>query len=158
MAKWRHRYARINGLHTHYVEQGQGPLVVLAHGFPHTWFSWRHQIPVIAEAGFRVIAPDLRGMGQTDTPRDPAWYRAMDQRKPYESVKNPAPFFFIGSEHDTDLEGFHGYDPLAQIAHQYADVRAIEMVPKAGHMLQMERPREVNSIILKFLADLRPEL
>jgi pimeloyl-ACP methyl ester carboxylesterase len=37
MAKWRHRYARINGLHTHYVEQGQGPLVVLAHGFPHTW-------------------------------------------------------------------------------------------------------------------------
>jgi pimeloyl-ACP methyl ester carboxylesterase len=325
MAKWRHRYARINGLYTHYVEQGQGPLVVLAHGFPHTWFSWRHQIPVIAEAGFRVIAPDLRGMGQTDTPRDPAaydcehtagdlaalldhlgetravfcgldfgvfaiydlafrrpervaaiiafnnpsaphdparsplaesaelaskhfyhidyfvkpgvaeaaldaeprefltrvfhalsgayryldvwkhppgtpylealppappfpwpwldelemeffvsdysrsgflggmnWYRAMDlrwaQRKPYESVKNPAPFFFIGSEHDTDLEGFHGYDPLAQIAHQYADVRAIEMVPKAGHMLQMERPREVNSIILKFLADLRPEL
>src|ERR1700738_165179 len=74
MAKWRHRYARINGLHTHYVEQGQGPLVVLAHGFPHTWFSWRHQIPVIAEAGFRVIAPDLRGMGQTDTPRDPAAY------------------------------------------------------------------------------------
>ena len=90
------------------------------------------------------------------------WYRAMDlrwaQRKPYESVKNPAPFFFIGSEHDTDLEGFHGYDPLAQIAHQYAEVPAIEMVPKAGHMLQMERPREVNSIILNFLADLRPEL
>src|SRR5262245_60757217 len=63
MAGWTHRYARINGLDVHYVEQGNGPLVVLLHGFPHLWFSWRHQIGPIADAGFRVVAPDMRGMG-----------------------------------------------------------------------------------------------
>ncbi|MFI0357779.1 alpha/beta hydrolase [Actinomadura sp. 9N407] len=70
MAGWSHRYARINGLDVHYVEQGEGPLVVLLHGFPHTWFSWRHQIGRIADAGFRVVAPDMRGMGQTSGPDD----------------------------------------------------------------------------------------
>ncbi|WP_238782306.1 alpha/beta fold hydrolase [Prescottella equi] len=52
----------------HYVTEGEGPLVVLLHGFPHTWFSWRHQIGALADAGYRVVAPDLRGMGQTDVP------------------------------------------------------------------------------------------
>lgn len=70
MAGWSHRYAAINGLDVHYVEQGTGPLVVLLHGFPHTWFSWRHQIGPIADAGFRVVAPDMRGMGETVGPQD----------------------------------------------------------------------------------------
>jgi pimeloyl-ACP methyl ester carboxylesterase len=322
MAQWTHRHARINGVGMHYVEQGEGPLVVLCHGFPHLWFSWRHQIPVIAAAGWRVVAPDMRGMGQTDAPASPEaydvdhtvgdliglldhlgerqavfigldfgifaiydlafrapqrvaaiigmenpaaphnpdlsplreaaawaknhfvhihyfeppgpadaalnahpreflskvfyalsgdyhyldvwkhppgtsyldalpeppplpwhwmselemeffvaeyartgftgglnWYRAMDlrwaQRRKYEGVKNTAPFFFIGSERDCDLEVWHGDDSIAQIQHQYSDVRGIAMLPKAGHMMQMERPREVNEWILKFLATLR---
>jgi len=58
----------------HYVEQGRGPLIVLAHGFPHSWFSWRHQIPALAAAGFRVVAFDLRGMGGTSAPADVAAY------------------------------------------------------------------------------------
>ncbi|MBE9376159.1 alpha/beta hydrolase [Saccharopolyspora sp. HNM0983] len=70
MTDWTHRYARINGLDVHYVEQGTGPLVVLLHGFPHLWFSWRHQIGPIAEAGYRVVAPDLRGMGGTSGPTE----------------------------------------------------------------------------------------
>ncbi|MEW2359227.1 alpha/beta hydrolase [Spirillospora sp. NPDC029432] len=70
MVGWSHRYAKINGLDVHYVEQGEGPLVVLLHGFPHTWFSWRHQIGPIADAGFRVVAPDMRGMGRTSGPAD----------------------------------------------------------------------------------------
>lgn len=322
MTQWTHRHARINGIRMHYVEQGSGPLVVLCHGFPHLWFSWRHQIPVIAAAGWRVVAPDMRGMGQTEAPaaveaydvdhtvgdliglldhlgeqqavfigldfgifaiydlafrapqrvtaiigmENPAaphnpqlsplreaaawarehfvhihyfeppgpadaalnaqpreflnkvfyalsgdyhyldvwkhppgtsyldalpeppqlpwhwmselemeffvaeyartgfsgglnWYRAMDlrwaQRRQYEGVKNPAPFFFIGSERDCDLEIWHGDDPIAQIRQQYSDVRGIAMLPKAGHMMQMEKPREVNEWILKFLAMLR---
>src|SRR5699024_10668007 len=76
MRGWTHRYATINGITMHYVEQGEGPLVVLLHGFPHTWFSWRHQITGLAEAGYRVVAPDLRGMGRTDAPHDVAAYRA----------------------------------------------------------------------------------
>lgn len=76
MRNWTHHHANINGLDMHYVEEGEGPLVVLLHGFPHTWFSWRHQISALAEAGYRVVAPDLRGMGQTQAPAAVAAYRA----------------------------------------------------------------------------------
>lgn len=76
MKNWTHRHARINGLDMHYVEQGSGPLVVLLHGFPHTWFSWRHQLDALAAAGYRAVAPDLRGMGQTTAPTDVEDYRA----------------------------------------------------------------------------------
>ncbi|WP_031465310.1 alpha/beta fold hydrolase [Sciscionella sediminilitoris] len=68
MRDWTHHYARLNGIDAHWVEQGSGPLVLLLHGFPHTWFSWRHQITALAGAGYRVVAPDLRGMGQTSAP------------------------------------------------------------------------------------------
>jgi len=53
----------------HYVTQGQGPLIVLLHGFPELWYSWRRQIPFLAEHGYTVIAPDLRGYNDTDKPR-----------------------------------------------------------------------------------------
>ena len=58
-----------NGINIHYVEQGDGPLVVLCHGFPESWYSWRHQLPVLADAGFRAVAPSMRGYGLTDAPR-----------------------------------------------------------------------------------------
>ena len=74
MGHWAHRYAHLNGIRVHYVEQGAGPLVVLCHGFPHLWFSWRHQLPALAAAGWRVVAPDMRGMGQTDAPAAPSAY------------------------------------------------------------------------------------
>jgi pimeloyl-ACP methyl ester carboxylesterase len=64
----RHRYAHTNGIRMHYVEQGDGPLVLLCHRWPESWYSWRHQIPVLAGAGFRVVAPDQRGYGDTDAP------------------------------------------------------------------------------------------
>jgi haloacetate dehalogenase len=66
-APWRHHTAMLDGLRTHWVEAGEGPLVVLLHGFPETWFAWRHQIPALA-ARFRVVAPDLRGYGGTGKP------------------------------------------------------------------------------------------
>ncbi len=66
------RFADVGtGVRLHYVEAGEGPLVVLLHGFPEFWWSWRHQIPALAEAGFRVVAVDLRGYGQSDAP--PSW-------------------------------------------------------------------------------------
>lgn len=321
MSKWVHRHARINGLNMHYVEQGEGPLVILCHGFPHLWLSWRHQIKALAEAGYRVVAPDMRGMGQTDAPadfhvydvphttgdlvglldhlgedqavfagldfgvfaiydlahahpdrvraiialenphwpdrpdispldeaaewaknhfvhihyfREPGiadkdlaeqprrfitgvlyalsgdfhyldtwknppgttyidalpetpplpwpwlkeweldwyvseysrsgftgglnWYRAMDlrweQRKPWRGKKTSQPFFFIGSEHDVDLQAWHGEDPLGEISQHHADVRRVEMLSDAGHLVQLERADDVSALMVEFLKEL----
>jgi pimeloyl-ACP methyl ester carboxylesterase len=70
-----HHHAAINGIRLHYVEAGVGPLVVLLHGFPEFWYSWRHQLPALAAAGFRVRAPDLRGYNDSDKPAGVANYR-----------------------------------------------------------------------------------
>lgn len=322
MADWTHHHAQINGIHMHYVEQGSGPLLVLCHGFPHLWFSWRHQIPALAGAGWRVVAPDMRGMGQTEAPehagaydvetitddltglldylgeeqavfagldfgafaiydlalRQPSrvraviglenpaaphnpeipplqeyatmaekhfvhihyfapvgpaddaldaapreflskvfyalsadyhyldvwqhppgtayldalpeppplpwpwlseleleyyvseysrsgftgglnWYRSMDikwrQRRATEGLHSPVPAYFIGSELDADLEGFHGDDPISLMRQQFPDLRRVDMIPEAGHLVQMEKPEEVTGLMLEYLADIQ---
>ena len=63
-----HRFAEVNGIHMHYIDEGQGPLVILLHGFPYLWYMWRRQVVALADAGFRVVVPDQRGFGQTDRP------------------------------------------------------------------------------------------
>src|SRR5919202_6066254 len=63
------------GVQLHYVEAGAGPLVVLLHGFPEFWFSWRRQLPALAAAGFRAVAPDLRGYNLSSKPRGLEAYR-----------------------------------------------------------------------------------
>jgi pimeloyl-ACP methyl ester carboxylesterase len=318
---WTHRHATINGIHMHYVEQGEGLPVVLCHGFPHLWFSWHRQISALAHAGYRVIAPDMRGMGQTEAPPEPRaydvdhitadlvalldhagvdqavfagldfgafaiydlalrhperviaviglenpaaphnpeepplteyrrmgeqhfmhieyfrvppradrelaaeprrflhkvyhtlsaagyyfdvfkyppdaayieamaeppplpwpwlseleleyfvseysrsgftgglnWYRSMDmkweQRRPFEDVQSDVPAYFLGSEHDVDLEGFHGDDPISLMRAIFPDLRQVEMIPGAGHMVQLEASDEVNRILLQFLEDI----
>ena len=70
-----HKTALINDLNFHYVEAGEGPLVILLHGFPEFWISWRHQIPALVEAGYRVIAPDMRGYNLTDSPSRVSHYK-----------------------------------------------------------------------------------
>jgi pimeloyl-ACP methyl ester carboxylesterase len=72
---WTHREGRVNGIRLHWVEQGEGPLVVLFHGFPEFWYAWRHQIPALAAAGFRAVAPDLRGYNLSEKPAGVAAYR-----------------------------------------------------------------------------------
>lgn len=64
---WRHHTAQIGDLRMHWVQAGSGPLVLLLHGFPETWFAWRHQIPALSEH-YQVVAPDLRGYGGTGKP------------------------------------------------------------------------------------------
>jgi len=64
----KHRTVETNGIRMHLAEAGSGPLVVLCHGFPETWYSWRHQIPALAAAGFHAVAPDMRGYGKSDRP------------------------------------------------------------------------------------------
>jgi pimeloyl-ACP methyl ester carboxylesterase len=65
-----HRTIEANGIRMHLAEAGTGPLVVLCHGFPESWYSWRHQLPALAEAGFHAVAPDMRGYGGTDGPAE----------------------------------------------------------------------------------------
>jgi pimeloyl-ACP methyl ester carboxylesterase len=67
-----------NGIDISVLEQGEGPLVVLCHGWPELSYSWRHQIPAIAAAGFHVAAPDMRGFGRTTAPADVAAYSIFD--------------------------------------------------------------------------------
>ncbi len=320
-ADWVHHHATINGIDAHYVEQGpaDGPAVIFCHGFPMLWFSWHRQIPALAEAGYRVIAPSMRGMGQAGAPEDfsaygvdsitgdllglldhceleqavfvgidfgafaiqdlalrhpervraiiclenPAaphdpdkpplvgyremgeqhflhieyfreppradrdldaapreflrkvmwllsgeanyfvvfkhppetsyidampdtpplpwswlselelelfvseysrsgftgglnWYRAMDlkwqQRKPYEGVTSEVPAWFVGSERDVDLEGFHGEDPIGLMRAIFPDLRDVQMIPGAGHMMPLEAADALNVILLDYLA------
>jgi pimeloyl-ACP methyl ester carboxylesterase len=323
-ADWFHHYAMINGIQMHYVEQApeageKAVPVVFCHGFPMLWFSWHRQIPVLARAGYRVIAPDMRGMGQTEAPEEPAaygvdeitadliglldhcniekaifigidfgafaiqdlalrhpervmsviclenpaaphnpdksplteyremgeqhflhieyfreppradvelaaaprdffrkvywilsgaanyfdvfkhppetsyinamneppplpwswlseieleffvseysqsgftgglnWYRSMDikweQRRPFEGVQSQVPAWFIGSERDVDLEGFHGEDPIGLMRAIFPRLMEVQMIPRAGHMMPLEAADELNVILLDYLA------
>lgn len=64
----RHRQLQVGSLSMHVAEAGQGPLVLLCHGFPECWYSWRHQLVALAKAGYHAVAPDMRGYGRTDAP------------------------------------------------------------------------------------------
>ena len=67
-----------NGIELNIAEQGEGPLVLMLHGFPESWYSWRHQIPAVAEAGFHAVAPDMRGYGKSDKPDDISTYNQVE--------------------------------------------------------------------------------
>lgn len=69
-----HRTLAVNGIDLHIAEQGEGQPVVLCHGFPGLWFTWRHQLDALSRAGYRVIAPDMRGYGRSSAPADAATY------------------------------------------------------------------------------------
>lgn len=103
-----HRYADLPGVRLHYVEAGVGPLVVLLHGFPEAWFAWQHQIPALAAAGYRVVAPDMRGYNLSSKPAGVRAYttdlltgdvaaliRAVGDRRPDGSV---APATVVGHD------------------------------------------------------------
>ncbi len=69
-----HRSVQTNGVRLHIAEQGQGPLVVMVHGFPESWYSWRHQMEPLARAGYHAVAVDLRGFGDSERPQAVAAY------------------------------------------------------------------------------------
>jgi len=84
--RWRHETARVNGVDLHYVTvdpdpaavdhpTGDAGLVVLLHGFPEFWYAWRHQIDPLADAGFRIVAPDMRGYNRSSVPEGVDSYR-----------------------------------------------------------------------------------
>ena len=72
------KFVETNGIRMHVLEAGDGPLIILAHGFPESSYSWRHQLPVLAGAGYRAVAPDQRGYGLTDRPEEPGRYNIFE--------------------------------------------------------------------------------
>ena len=86
MTEWRHGIEHVNGIRIHCVEAGEGPLVLLVHGFPESWYSWRHQLPALADAGYRAVAIDVRGYGRSSAPPPIEAYRMVQhggrQRRP----------------------------------------------------------------------------
>jgi pimeloyl-ACP methyl ester carboxylesterase len=70
MPQAKHHDLTVNGVRLHLTEQGAGPLVLLCHGWPELAYSWRHQLPALAAAGYRAVAPDMRGFGHSDAPAD----------------------------------------------------------------------------------------
>ncbi|XP_050218089.1 uncharacterized protein LOC126668903 [Mercurialis annua] len=74
-----HRVIHVNGINMHVAEMGpiNGPVILFIHGFPELWYSWRHQIVAMASLGYRAVAPDLRGFGDTDAPADQRSYTVM---------------------------------------------------------------------------------
>ncbi len=72
------RRVATNGISLNIAEQGEGPLVLLLHGFPESWYSWRHQFAPLAAAGFHAVAPDMRGYGASDKPRDISAYNQVE--------------------------------------------------------------------------------
>ncbi|PON62011.1 Epoxide hydrolase-like [Parasponia andersonii] len=73
-----HRVVEVNGINMHVAEKGQGPVILFVHGFPELWYTWRHQIVALASLGYRAVAPDLRGYGDTDAPDSVASYTCLD--------------------------------------------------------------------------------
>ncbi len=81
MQEWNHNYAEVNGLNIHYVKEGSGKtLVIMLHGWPEFWFSWRHQLVALKEK-YTVVAPDMRGFNLSDKPKDLKDYKQNEVAK-----------------------------------------------------------------------------
>ena len=74
----RFEFAEVNGVRLHYAARGSGPLVVLVHGWPECWYSWRHQLAGLAEAGYLAVAPDMRGFGRSERPAEIEAYNILE--------------------------------------------------------------------------------
>lgn len=98
---WTHKYIVSNGIKLHYVTQGDGPLMLMLHGFPEFWYSWRHQIPEFAR-DYKVVALDLRGYNESDKPQQQSAYSMSELIKDVEGV----------------IEGL-GYDRCVLVGHDW---------------------------------------
>lgn len=90
------------------------------------------------------------------------WYRSMDikweERKATHNLQSGVPTYFIGSEHDLDLKGFHGDDPLQLLYRQFPNVKYVEMIPDAGHLVQLEASGTINELMVRFTEDIAANL
>ncbi|RIA83416.1 Alpha/Beta hydrolase protein [Glomus cerebriforme] len=147
---FRHRFTYVNGIVYHFVDQGEGHdnVIILCHGFPDLWYGWRYQIPFLVSKGYRVIAPDLRGFGQTEAPHCPPndihQYGFKNICKDLSEIMNQLNFkkaIFMGH----DWGGFVGW---RMCIHYPEKVRAVislstPYVPPTEHYLNIESVAEL---------------
>ncbi|KAG6430387.1 hypothetical protein SASPL_108452 [Salvia splendens] len=97
-----HRSVNVNGINMHVAEKGKGPVVLFLHGFPEIWYTWRHQIVALSSLGYRAVAPDLRGFGDSDAPPDASSYSclhvAADIVALIESLSAGQPVFLVAHD------------------------------------------------------------
>jgi pimeloyl-ACP methyl ester carboxylesterase len=120
---------------------------------PELPWSW------LSEEEFEVFVDEYSRSGFTGGLN---WYRSFDlkweQRRPFEGVSSEVPAYFLGSEHDVDLEGFHGDDPISLMRAIFPALREVRMIPGAGHMVQLEASDAVNGILHEYLKDIELNL
>jgi pimeloyl-ACP methyl ester carboxylesterase len=115
---WKHDYVTTNGVRLHYVTQGEGPLMLMLHGFPEFWYSWRHQIPEFAK-NYKVVAIDMRGYNDSDKPAEKSAY--------------------VMSEFIKDVKGVIealGYDKCVLVAHDWGGAVAWAFVYAHPEMVE----------------------
>ncbi len=127
-------FAAIGGLRLHYVEAGSGPPVLLLHGFPEFWLAWRHQLPALAAAGYRAIAPDLRGYNLSDKPDGISAYRLRHL------VSDIAELIRWTGEASVVLAGHDWGGAIAwYVAKDYPDLISRLIILNAPHPVAMKR-------------------
>jgi pimeloyl-ACP methyl ester carboxylesterase len=125
----RHRQLQVGDLSMHVAEAGEGPLVLLCHGFPECWYSWRHQLVALAQAGYHAVAPDMRGYGRTDAP---------------EAVEAYSMMHLVGDM--TGLLAALGDEPAVIVGHDWG-----AMVAWSAALLRPDRFRAVVGMSVPFL-------
>ena len=129
--------ASVGRTRIHYVEAGEGPLVLLVHGFPESWYSWRHQLPALADAGYRAVAIDVRGYGRSSKPMAVEDYRMVRH-----VADNVALVSALGESTATIV----GHDWGAPIAWSSAMLRPDVFTAVAGLSVPFSPPSEVRPL------------
>ena len=151
-----HRIVESNGIKMHLAEDGEGPLVVLCHGWPELWYSWRHQLKALAEAGYRVVAPDQRGYGKTDRPEAVEDYNILQLSGDIVGLVDAlgeTEAVIVGHDWGSAVAWFCAL-LRPDIFRAVVLLTKKVLVPGAGHWIQQERPNEVNDLLIEFLASL----
>lgn len=118
----KHKTVELNGIKIHIAEKGEGPIVLFLHGFPELWYSWRHQIQTLSSLGYRAVAPDLRGFGDTDAPS---------------SISSYTGFHIVGDL--VALIDFLGADQVFLVAHDWGAI--------IGWYFCMFRPERIKAYV-----------
>ena len=136
------RMIESNGIRLNIAELGKGPLVLLCHGFPESWYSWRHQIDALAAAGFHAIAPDMRGYGGSSAPVEAEAYT------PYETVGDLVAILDAAGVATASIVG---HDFGASVAWNAAMMRPDRFTAVCGMSVQFRQPDAKRSVVLRVL-------